>query len=173
MNEERDLRKNKKGILVTLAITLLIVLCIFLIFDSVTVVGVSMQPNFNRTNGNDKVIISRIYGLDYGDVVVFYNSRLNENLIKRVVGLEGDTISIIEGKLYRNGKLVSENYIKEPMNSAFDGYTCTLKKDQVFVMGDNRNHSEDSRVLGPISKKDILGEVIVKVDYNNGKIYFI
>ena len=173
MNEERDLRKHKKGILITLAITLLLVLCIFLIFDSVSVVGVSMQPNYNATGNTDKVIISRIYGLGYGDVVVFYNSKLNENLIKRVVGLEGDVISIMDGKLFRNGKQVTENYIKEPMNHGFDGSSWKVGKGQVFVMGDNRNNSEDSRVLGAINKSDILGEVIIKVDYSNGKIYFI
>lgn len=173
MNEERDLRKHKKGIIITLAITLLLVLCIFLIFDSVTVVGASMQPNFNVSGKNDKVIISRIYGLDYGDVIVFYNKELNENLIKRIVGLEGDTIAIIDGKLYRNGKLVVENYIKEPMKHAFDGMSWKVKKDEIFVMGDNRNNSEDSRVFGAIKKSDVIGEVIIRVDYNSGKIYFI
>ena len=177
MKNQNDLRnkKYKSGIIITLVIIVIFLVCIFSIFDSVKVVGPSMNPNFNGENGiYDKVIISRIYEINYGDVIVFKNDDLKENLIKRVVGVEGDTIAIKDNKLYRNGDEVIEDYICEPMKLVqFNGKSWKIEKGQVFVLGDNRNNSTDSRELGPISKKDILGEVVIRIDNATGKIHFM
>lgn len=76
--------------------------------------------------------------------------------VKRVIGLPGDTIEIKEGHLYRNGKEVNEPYIKEPMNAGID-QSWIIPEDHVFVMGDNRNHSNDSRSIGPIPLTHVMG----------------
>lgn len=170
-------KKRSNGWFITIAITILLVIIIFSVFESVIVVGDSMLPNYEggtieNTKAGDKVIISKIYGLDYGDVVVFYSNKLQSNLIKRVVGLEGDTIEIKAGKLFRNGELIEENYIKEPMR-VNNNYRWTLGKGEVLVLGDNRNNSEDSRHFGAINKKDIRGEVIIRISAKGGKLMFI
>lgn len=75
--------------------------------------------------------------------------------IKRVIGLEGDHIKIEDGKVYRNGKELKEDYIPEGVTTQEKSYSdITVPKDCVFVMGDNREHSTDSRDFGciPISK---------------------
>lgn len=82
------------------------------------------------------------------------------NWIKRVVGLPGDQIMVVGGKLYRNGNPVEEDYIKEPMLADFHPYT--VPENMVFVMGDNRNGSTDSRAVGPIPMENIIGKVVLR-----------
>lgn len=181
-NRFYDLRKRQSyGVIIAICVAVIIAICIFCTFESILIIGDSMLPNFvggvADNNGNiikkgDKVIISKLYNLQYGDVVVFYNEALKENLIKRVIGLEGDEIEIKDNVLYRNGKAVEENYIKEPMINNIN-QKWQVAKDCVFVLGDNRNNSRDSRELGAISTQDIKGEVILRVSVTNGKITFI
>ena len=98
----------------------------------------------------DNAIISRIIG------------RSNENFyIKRVIGLPGDTLEYRDGKVYRNGELLEEDYILEEMSVPFE--TITVPEDHVYVMGDNRNFSKDSRSLGPIPLENVRGEVMVRI----------
>ncbi len=174
-----DLRNRISNGWVVLAVVLVIALiCVFSIFDSVAVIGSSMQPNFvggEATNGTitvkgDKVIISKIYGIKRGDVIVFYSDELKESLIKRVIGVEGDTVEIRDNEVYLNGKKLQENYIKEKMHTS--NGVWKVGKNQVFVLGDNRNSSVDSRIFGCISTKSIQGEVVLRVA-TDGKIYFI
>lgn len=86
--------------------------------------------------------------------------------IKRVVGLPGDTIEIKEEGIYRNGVKLEENYAYycEPMeySAQYVGESWTIGENEVFVLGDNRNHSTDSREKGPISQNAILGKVVRK-----------
>lgn len=88
--------------------------------------------------------------------------------IKRVVGLPGDTIEIKEDGIYRNGTKIEEPYAYycEPMeySEQYVGRMWTIGKNEVFVLGDNRNHSMDSRAysIGPISQDAILGKVVKK-----------
>ena len=174
-----DLRNRISYGWIILAVVLMIALiCIFCIFDSVAVIGNSMLPNFvgGKVNGDviavrgDKVIISKIYGIERGDVIVFKSAELNESLIKRVIGVEGDTVEIKNNLLYLNGAKVNETYIKEPMTSISGVWK--VGKNEVFVLGDNRNNSEDSRYFGCVSTKNIQGEVVIRVSAD-GKIYFI
>ncbi|MDO7905887.1 signal peptidase I [Paenibacillus sp. JX-17] len=76
--------------------------------------------------------------------------------VKRLIGKPGDTIEIKEGKVYRNGKLLDEPYIKEPMNPVPD-QAWHIPEDHVFVMGDNRNNSNDSRSIGFIPVDHVMG----------------
>ena len=96
-----------------------------------------------------------------GDVVVCHYNGHTENYVKRVVALGGDTVAIEEGTLRVNGVPVPESYIKEPMVRDFD--EVTVPHGYVFVMGDNRNASLDSRSegVGPIPLDQIVGKVLV------------
>jgi len=76
--------------------------------------------------------------------------------VKRVIGLPGDTIEVKEGHVYRNGVQLSEPYIKEQMNLG-PAQTWEVPQGEVFVMGDNRNHSNDSRSIGPVPLDHVMG----------------
>ncbi len=83
--------------------------------------------------------------------------------IKRVVGVEGDTISFEANRFYRNGEELHETYINEQDVYTYrNGYSYTVEKGYVFVMGDNRNHSTDSRIIGPVPIDNIIGKMIAK-----------
>lgn len=80
---------------------------------------------------------------------------IGEELVKRVVGLPGEEIGIYNGHVYINGKRLEEPYMKEPMIG--DAVAYRIPEGTIFVMGDNRNNSEDSRVWGPIPVASVLG----------------
>ncbi len=80
--------------------------------------------------------------------------------IKRVIGIEGDIISAQEGKLYRNGELLEEEYVLNPEYEYPDDFSFRIKKGMIFVMGDNREDSQDSRDIGVVPIENVLGKVI-------------
>jgi signal peptidase I len=127
--------------------------------------GPSMQPNFHDGNF---LIVSRINYLlgkpDHGDIVVFhYPNNTKEDYIKRIIGVPGDTVEIRDTQVYIDGRLLEEPYINEPCNtSSCRDHIWELGPDEYFVMGDNRNHSSDSRSFGPVNQKYFVGEVIVR-----------
>ncbi|MFD2444269.1 signal peptidase I [Bacillus sp. CGMCC 1.16607] len=94
-------------------------------------------------------------------VELFRNGEKGNKWIKRVIGEAGDTLEIKNGKVYRNGKLLTEDYIKEEMN-VYDDVTFVVPNDHVFVMGDNRNHSGDSREIGPVPFDNVIGKVVAR-----------
>ncbi|MCG1022890.1 signal peptidase I [Sutcliffiella horikoshii] len=84
----------------------------------------------------------------------------NNYWIKRVIGVEGDKIEYRGGTVYRNGEELEEAYIQEEMLYPFD--EVIVPKDHVFVMGDNRNDSRDSREIGSIPKENVMGKVVLR-----------
>ena len=133
-------------------------------FRMVNVDGTSMNPTLNH--GERLLISGFCYTPDYGDVVVV----LRENdtpLIKRVIGLTGDTISIDKetGVVYRNGVALDESYVSGP--TALEGMSTpvTVAEGELFVMGDNRvvGRSLDSRRLGCVSTDDVIGRVLMRI----------
>jgi signal peptidase I len=76
--------------------------------------------------------------------------------VKRVIGLPGDTIMIKNNQVYRNGQRLKEDYIKEAMIDTPDAH-FVIPENQIFVMGDNRNNSRDSREIGSIPIDHVLG----------------
>ena len=101
--------------------------------------------------------------LKKGDIVVFWSDELSEYLIKRCVAVRGDKIKMEAGVLKVNGKVVKEDYIKEPMQGNDEIMPTTLGKYHFFAMGDNRNGSYDCRDLGPIEYKDLSGILVVNL----------
>ena len=107
--------------------------------------------------------------LKKGQIVVFKSpNKKDDNYVKRIIGLEGDEIKISNGKVYINGQMLMEEYLDANTitncRSFFsENQTYQVPKDFVFVLGDNRAVSCDSREFGPINKKDILGHVIIRV----------
>lgn len=127
--------------------------------------GPSMQPNFET---GQFVLVSRVNYLvsepQRGDVVVFkYPGNPQEDYIKRVIGTPGDTVEIRDALVYVNGVQLDEPYINEPcLPSRCPDNVWELGADEFFVMGDNRNHSSDSRAFGPVKRDLIIGEALVR-----------
>lgn len=137
----------------------------------------SMENTFME---NDYVFLSKLsYAGDKtpqrGDVIVFKSDLVNENnggsklLIKRVIGLPGDTIQIKNDQLILNGKAYHEDYIKDGItpagNMPADGEIFTVPDDEYYCMGDNRVVSLDSRYsdVGTITEKEIVGKAVIRL----------
>lgn len=127
--------------------------------------GISMEPTLVQ---GDILVSTRMgYQLERGDVVICHSGKgLEEELVKRVVGLPGDTIDIIEEQLYINGEVVQEPYCKESTRTGGETvYPTKVPPGEYFVMGDNRNHSLDSRSMrvGTIPRRGIEGKVVLRI----------
>ncbi|MDO5519408.1 MAG: signal peptidase I [bacterium] len=107
----------------------------------------------------------RFHDPEQFDMIVFKNDS-DINLVKRIIALPGQTIQIMDGKIYVDGTVINENYGTEPMSYAGSASEpITLGVDEYFVLGDNRNNSTDSRspYVGLVRKKDIIGKVNVRL----------
>jgi signal peptidase I len=93
------------------------------------------------------------------DIVVLNNEEDNDRIIKRIIGLPNETIEYNNNQLYVNGKLVEQNYEVE----ATEDFTVVTKENEYFVLGDNRDVSKDSRMLGNFNEKDIIGRVNFRI----------
>lgn len=135
-------------------IVLVIVLRIFII-TPVRVDGDSMYPTLK----NGEILLLEKYNKNYqrNDIVVVKYQ--DEKIIKRIIGLPGDTIEYRDNVLYINEKPVNDII----PNITVDFSKVTLGIDEYFVMGDNRNNSLDSRFIGPINKKDIQGTTNIRI----------
>lgn len=121
----------------------------------------SMEPTLLP---HDRVLVDKIlYRLRQprrGDVIVLkYPLNPQRNYIKRIVALPGDRLEIRDGKLYVNGTRVVEQYLNGDAQGNFG--PLTVPADSVFVMGDNRNNSEDSRAFGALKKNLIVGQALL------------
>lgn len=139
-------------------------------FAPIVVDGQSMMPTLEH---NDRMIVNKIgYNIsepDRFDIIVFHAPQ-NKDYIKRVIGVPGDTIRYEDDVLYLNGDAVDEAYLDDykaastsrPFTGDFDledvtGYD-TVPDDHFFVLGDNRQHSKDSRHIGFVHEDEIVGK---------------
>ncbi|MBE2266734.1 MAG: signal peptidase I [Anaerolinea sp.] len=121
----------------------------------VKIAGDAMEPNFHDEQIVDVEEVP-VEDLQRGDVIVF-TVKDEKQYLKRLIGLPGETVKIRAGKVYINGKVLDEPYIKESAHS--DMPVRTVESDRYFVLGDNRNNSADSRAFGSIPGASILGRV--------------
>ncbi|SDW85682.1 signal peptidase I [Marininema mesophilum] len=132
------------------------------LFAPYEVYGQSMEPTFK---GSELLIINKlIYDVkdpQYGDIIVFHTAEQSD-YIKRVIGKAGDRIEVRDGKVYRNGRPLKEPYLNE-QKILGDFPTTVVPKGHVFAMGDNRNHSQDSRKIGPVAIDQIAGRADVQL----------
>lgn len=147
-----------------------VIIFINFFYSPIIVVGNSMYPALNA----DDVILVDIIGDDYDeierfDIIVFpYKYNIKNNVIKRVIGLPGDTVEIKDDVIYINGKKLSEyyGYYDASVESEYsDMEPVQLSFDEYFVMGDNRNVSDDSRSpdIGVIKQDTIIGKAAFRL----------
>jgi len=127
----------------------------------VRVFGWSMEPTLHQ---NDILVMTpatyHLHEPERYDIVIVHKPNVENDvlLVKRVIGLPGETVSISGGSVYINGQLLEDDiYGAEPV--LYEMYELTVPDGSVFVLGDNRNESTDSHVLGPISISEIEGKV--------------
>lgn len=136
------------------------------VFTIVRVDGPSMQPTLEDS---DILFVNRFfYEPKNGDIIIFHPITNSEvAYVKRVIAVEGQEVNIDprEGTVYVDGVELKEDYIKAPLKSAGkqNKYPMVVPADHVFVLGDNRNNSTDSRDLGPVSHESIMGKVIFRI----------
>lgn len=136
-----------------------------------TVRSASMEPTLHcaaapgcRRLVPDKVVVARIIPpfmrITRGDVVVFRRANAKEMLIKRVVGLPGDTVAVLRGVVYVDGRTLPERYVT-PGERGRRGFSqIRVPAGRYFVLGDNRRISVDSRNFGPIAGTAIVGKLL-------------
>ncbi|MFW5720144.1 MAG: signal peptidase I [Candidatus Dojkabacteria bacterium] len=153
---------------IVISLAIFVVFYLFIISPH-TIDGVSMEPNF--CNGDlilaDK-LTPRFNEYKRGDVIVFKHDEVND-YIKRIIGVEGDTVRIEGGKVYRNGEMLREDYLPpgrqtliQPGDQLREGEEYTVPEGHFFVLGDNRMNSSDSRrylAINPDGDNIIKGRV--------------
>lgn len=149
----------------TVVLSLIIFLLIRQVVQNYRIENHSMEPNFYE--GQFVLVNKLAYRLGQpsrGDVIVFHNPRnTNEDYIKRIIGLPGDTVEVHDAAVYINGEKLTEDF---PHNYIPPGEympPVTVGDGQLFVMGDNRPNSSDSRVFGPISQDLAVGKAWLRI----------
>ena len=134
-----------------------------LVFQPHKIKGDSMQPNY--PNGEylltDKVKY-RFNSPQRGDVVVFKAPVADDEYIKRIIGLPGEIVSLRDGHIYINSRLLEEEYLSQKVITyggrfLADNQSAKVPEDEYFVVGDNRSYSSDSRTWGFVPKESITG----------------
>ncbi len=151
-----------------LIIVIIIILFLMLYVVSVTqVVGSSMSPTLK----DEEVLILnkfqyRFFDIKRGDIVSL-DYEDTKYLIKRIIGLPGETVKIVNNQLYINDKIYEEEYLANDLN--YDDFSLTdlgyskIPEDMYLVLGDNRENSLDSREIGLIKKEDINGKISLRI----------
>ena len=163
--------KEALGWIRDIGIALVIAAIILTFFKPIIIQQESMQPTFYS---DDYVIISKqaytLFGdVERGDVIVFKSDLLDgegnsKHLIKRIIGIPGDTIEIKNGLVYRNGEKLEEDYVNE-MRQSGEMEPIIVEEGKLFVLGDNRRVSQDSRSeeIGQIDQETIVGKVVLRI----------
>ena len=163
--------KEALGWIRDIGIALVIAAIILTFFKPIIIQQESMQPTFYS---DDYVIISKqaytLFGdVERGDVIVFKSDLLDgegnsKHLIKRIIGIPGDTIEIKNGLVYRNGEKLEEDYVNEKRQSG-EMEPIIVEEGKLFVLGDNRRVSQDSRSeeIGQVDQETIVGKVVLRI----------
>lgn len=164
------MKKNKWFISTVLKMAGVVVFAVLLrhyVFKPVEVIGISMEPNYHE---HDRLWQTSLKAPGRFDVITFSSPRNDKRLVKRVVGLPGETVAYQDDQLYIDGKVVVEPYLTE-LREKWQGdesltedftYEGVIPEDMYFVLGDNRQVADDSRYFGLVAKERIEGVVFFR-----------
>lgn len=134
---------RKYAVIINIGLAILAALWLSQYYRLAVVSGKSMEPSLSQGD----LVVVRMGGLPQrGDIAVIDSEVLHRRIIKRVVAVGGDTVIISDGELRINGEILEEEYIKEPYEHISDFFL--VPPQCVYVLGDNRNFSRDSRMIG-------------------------
>lgn len=159
--------KEKYKELIQSVLIFLCVICIHtFVIGGVRVEGKSMYPTLNDKVDNDRMIVEKIsnYTRAYkqGQIIIFKPYEESKDIyVKRIIGLPNDIVEISNGKVYVNGAELKENYLKADVET-YPEVKTIVPENQVFVLGDNRGDSVDSRKIGTISMDNIKGHALYR-----------
>lgn len=153
---------------IVVALSIFVVVYLFL-FQPHEIKGNSMEPNFHN---NEYILTDKIsYRFrepQRGEVIIFKApGNPDVDYIKRIIGLAGDKVKVLNGKVYVNDQQLPEAYLAEstpllPASSMQEGIPISVPEGELFAMGDNRPHSSDSREFGPIPISSIIGKAFLR-----------
>ena len=146
---------RKYAVIINIGLAILAALWLSQYYRLAVVSGKSMEPSLSQGD----LVVVRMGGLPQrGDIAVIDSEVLHRRIIKRVVAVGGDTVIISDGELRINGEILEEEYIKEPYEHISDFFL--VPPQCVYVLGDNRNFSRDSRMIGFIPIEEVTGFLI-------------
>lgn len=157
-----------KELIRDILVALVIVLILTSIIKPTIVKESSMEPTLYE---NHYLIVNKLAyktgEVERGDIIVFESELETEDgdkklLIKRIIGLPGETITITDGNVYIDGQLLEEDYLKDGITPG-EVIDCKIPDGQLFAMGDNRVVSIDSRELGCISEDTVMGKAVFRL----------
>lgn len=133
------------------------------IITPILVQGKSMLPTL--VNNERLLMTKNVDHIQRFDIVVFDAPNEDRNYIKRVIGLPGETIEMVDDELYIDGKKYEENYLQPELSKQVttnrktftENFVAEVPEDSYFLLGDNRTNSTDSRYIGPIEKEELEG----------------
>ena len=146
-----------KEVIPYIVIVLVVVLIRTFIITPVRVDGDSMK---NTLKNGDILLLYKLSSINRFDIIVLDEEKDNEKIIKRVIGMPGETIAIKKGKIYINDKVIDDEYA---YGETSDYNKVTLRDNEYFILGDNRLISKDSRYFGPIKENEIKGKIVFRL----------
>lgn len=146
-----------KEVIPYIVIVVVVVLIRTFIITPVKVDGDSMK---NTLKNGDILLLYKLSSINRFDIIVLDEEKDNEKIIKRVIGMPGETVAIKKGKIYINDKVIDDEYA---YGETSDYNKVTLRDNEYFILGDNRLISKDSRYFGPIKENEIKGKIVFRL----------
>ena len=155
-------RRRPPGLAVAVALVALLVVVKVFVAEPFRIPSASMEPTLRP---GDQALVDKLGGRSprFGELIAFHAPRSGEILLKRVVGVAGDTVGLEDGVLVVDGRPIREPYADpKTLDSVYFG-PVKVRPGTVFVMGDNRANSEDSRDFGAVPTDRIIGRAVARV----------
>lgn len=162
---DRKYKKNRQKIITffvgVFIVAVAILITFFFVIGVSKVDGESMMPTL--TNNETLVFFRLEKNYDRGEIIAV-DMPSGDYYVKRIIGIPGDEIDIKDGKVLLNGQVLEEPYIQGTTQTTSEivEFPLVVPEDKYFVLGDNREHSTDSRAIGMVSKYAILGKILGK-----------
>ncbi len=157
------MKKTAREVVTTVIISIAIFFTLQNTIQNFYVIGSSMEPSLEP---GQRLLVNRVFYRfnepERGDIIVFVPPQNGKaDFIKRIIGLPGDSVVIANGTVYINGMPLEEPYIKAPLR--YDMGAKVISQDKYFVLGDNRNHSNDSHNGWTVEEDAIVGKAWISI----------